>query len=53
VALRASQYDCVVARVAAPGDVTLWRPSHTQLAPGELSCSAGLAFSSGFKTFPR
>ena len=53
MALRASQYDCVVARVAASGDVTLWRPSRTQLAPGELSCSAGLAFSSEFNTSPR
>jgi len=52
VALRASQYDCIVARVAAPGGVTLWRPSHTQLAPGELDCSAGLAFSSEFNTSP-
>ncbi|GAB1641951.1 hypothetical protein KRMM14A1259_23740 [Krasilnikovia sp. MM14-A1259] len=52
VALRASQYDCVVARVAARGDVTLWRPSHTQLAPGELDCSAGLALSSEFNTSP-
>jgi hypothetical protein len=52
VALRASQYDCVVARVAARGDVTLWRPSHTQLAPGELGCSAGLALSGEFNTSP-
>ncbi len=52
VALRASQYDCVVARVAAPDDVTLWHPSHTQLAPGELSCTGGLALSSEFKTNP-
>ncbi|MEU4244865.1 hypothetical protein [Actinoplanes sp. NPDC026619] len=52
VALRASQYDCVVARVAARGDVTLWRPSHTQLAPGELDCSAGLALSGEFNTSP-
>jgi hypothetical protein len=52
VALRASQYDCVVARVAAPGRVTLWRPSRTQLAPGELDCSAGLAFSAAFDTSP-
>lgn len=52
VALRASQYDCVIARVAGPDDVTLWRPSHTQLAPGELSCSAGLALSSQFNTSP-
>lgn len=52
VALRASQYDCIVARVAAVGDVTLWSPSHTQLAPGELNCSAGLALSSDFRTSP-
>ena len=52
VALRASQYDCVIARVAAPGDVTLWRPSHTQLAPGELECLAGLALSGEFHTSP-
>ncbi|WP_412747973.1 hypothetical protein [Krasilnikovia sp. M28-CT-15] len=52
VALRGSQYDCVVARVAAPGDVTLWRPSHTQLAPGELDCSAGLALGGEFNTSP-
>lgn len=52
VALRAGQYDCVVARVAGPGDVELWRPSHTQLAPGELDCQAGLALGPGFKTSP-
>ncbi|MEV4638348.1 hypothetical protein AB0J80_13460 [Actinoplanes sp. NPDC049548] len=52
VALQASQYDCVVARVKAPGDTTLWRPSHTQLAPGELGCSAGLAMSGEFDTSP-
>jgi hypothetical protein len=52
VALRASQYDCVIARVTAPGKVTLWRPSHTQLAPGELDCSAGLALSGEFNTSP-
>ncbi|MFI6071941.1 hypothetical protein ACIA5C_10165 [Actinoplanes sp. NPDC051343] len=52
VALRAGQYDCVVARVTAPGNVTLWRPSHTQLAPGELGCSAGLALSGEFNTSP-
>ncbi len=53
VALRASRYDCVVARVAAPGKVTLWRPSHTQLAPGERDCTAGLALGDSFNTFPR
>jgi hypothetical protein len=52
VALRASQYDCVIARVVAVGDVTLWSPSHTQLAPGELGCSAGLALSGEFRSSP-
>jgi hypothetical protein len=52
VALRAGQYDCIVARVTAPGDAKLWRPSHTQLAPGELDCLAGLALSSEFNTHP-
>jgi hypothetical protein len=52
VALRASQYDCIIARVTAPGDVKLWRPSHTQLSPGELDCSAGLALSGEFNTYP-
>ncbi|MEV5821918.1 hypothetical protein AB0L22_22415 [Micromonospora haikouensis] len=47
VALRAAQYDCVMARVTA-GGARLWRPSHTQLAPGELSCSAEVALSGVF-----
>ncbi|MGC4806770.1 hypothetical protein [Micromonospora sp. DT233] len=51
VALRASQYDCLIARVTAKA-VKLWRPSRTQLAPGELSCSAALAFGSIFGTNP-
>ncbi|MFG1678252.1 hypothetical protein [Micromonospora sp. NPDC049282] len=48
VALRASQYDCLLARVGPKRAAETWRPSHVQLAPGELSCSAGLAFSSRF-----
>lgn len=52
VALWGSRYDCVVARVTAPKDVALWRPSHTQLAPGERDCSAGLAFGGDFRTSP-
>ncbi|GHJ16453.1 MULTISPECIES: hypothetical protein [unclassified Micromonospora] len=48
VALRASQYDCLLARVGPTGAAETWRPSHVQLAPGELSCSAGLALSSQF-----
>jgi hypothetical protein len=51
VALRATQYDCVVARVTSKG-AQLWRPSHTQLAPGELGCSATIALSSEFGTYP-
>jgi hypothetical protein len=51
VALRATQYDCIVARVAS-GGARLWRPSHTQLAPGELDCSAGIALSSQFGKYP-
>jgi hypothetical protein len=52
VALRAGQYDCIIARVTAPGDVKLWRPSHTQLSPGELDCLAGLALGAEFNTSP-
>ncbi|MFF5052318.1 hypothetical protein ACFY1S_03915 [Micromonospora sp. NPDC000663] len=52
VALRASQYDCLLARVDATGAQT-WRPSHTQLAPGELPCSAGTALSGQFGHPPR
>jgi len=51
VALRASQYDCLMARVTSSG-AELWRPSHTQLAPGELSCSAQVALSSTFGKSP-
>jgi hypothetical protein len=51
VALRATQYDCIVARVTSQG-AQLWRPSHTQLAPGELGCSAGIALSREFGTNP-
>jgi hypothetical protein len=51
VALRASRYDCVIARVTSK-EVRLWRPSHTQLAPGELDCSAGLALTTGFGKYP-
>ncbi|WP_229401717.1 hypothetical protein [Micromonospora okii] len=42
VALRASQYVCLLARVAG-GRVEVWRPSRVQLAPGELSCTADVA----------
>ncbi|MFE9959607.1 hypothetical protein [Micromonospora sp. NPDC005299] len=52
VALRAAQYDCLLARVTAQG-VETWRPSHTQLAPGELRCSTGLALSSQFGHYQR
>ncbi|MEH0934464.1 hypothetical protein [Micromonospora psammae] len=51
VALRASQYDCILARITAKG-AELWRPSHTQLAPGEMSCTAGTALSSAFGKYP-
>jgi hypothetical protein len=51
VALRASQYDCIIARVTARG-AELWRPSRIQLAPGELDCSAGLALGPTFGTNP-
>ncbi|WFE53592.1 hypothetical protein [Micromonospora sp. WMMD1155] len=52
VALRAAQYDCILARVTAKG-AELWRPSHTQLAPGELPCAARIALSSMFGRNPR
>lgn len=52
VALRATQDDCIVARVTSAG-AQLWRPSHIQLAPGELGCSAGIALSSEFRTYTR
>ncbi|MEU4479202.1 hypothetical protein AB0F68_14205 [Micromonospora sp. NPDC023966] len=51
VALRAAQYDCLLARVGAKGAET-WRPSHTQLAPGELPCTAGTALGSQFGRHP-
>ncbi|WP_192579957.1 hypothetical protein [Micromonospora sp. AMSO31t] len=51
VALRAAQYDCLLARVGPTGAQT-WRPSHTQLAPGELPCTAGTALSSQFGRSP-
>lgn len=51
VALRASQYDCILARVTSKG-AELWRPSHTQLAPGEMSCTAEVALSSAFGKYP-
>ncbi|NMO49659.1 hypothetical protein HH310_00370 [Actinoplanes sp. TBRC 11911] len=51
VALRATQYDCIIIRITTK-DVQLWRPSHTQLSPGELPCSAGLALGPEFKTYP-
>lgn len=51
VALQATQYDCILARVTSAG-ADLWRPSHTQMAPGELSCSAAVALSSTFGKYP-
>ncbi|SCF21715.1 hypothetical protein GA0070564_104195 [Micromonospora mirobrigensis] len=51
VALRATRYDCLVARVTVDG-AQLWRPSRVQLAPGELSCTAGLAFGAQFGRSP-
>ncbi|MBO0871676.1 MAG: hypothetical protein J2P15_24250 [Micromonosporaceae bacterium] len=42
VALRASQFDCVMARRVGT-QAQVWRPSHVQLAPGELSCAALVA----------
>ncbi|MGC4749697.1 hypothetical protein ACLQ28_29175 [Micromonospora sp. DT201] len=51
VALRAAQYDCILARVTAKG-AELWRPSHTQLAPGELPCAASTALGSNFGKSP-
>lgn len=47
VALQATQYDCILARITSAG-AQLWRPSHTQLAPGEMTCSAGFALSNDF-----
>ncbi|MBM7489168.1 hypothetical protein JOD64_000390 [Micromonospora luteifusca] len=51
VALRAAQYDCILARVTTKG-AELWRPSHTQLAPGELRCAAPTALGSNFGKSP-
>lgn len=51
VALRAAQYDCILARVTSTG-AEIWRPSHTQLAPGELPCAASVALSSTFGKYP-
>jgi hypothetical protein len=51
VALRAAQYDCILARVTSTG-AEIWRPSHTQLAPGELPCTADIALSSIFGKYP-
>ncbi len=51
IALRASQYDCILARVTSKGP-ELWRPSHTQLSPGEMSCTAQTALSSAFGKYP-
>ncbi|MEV1320381.1 hypothetical protein AB0J14_30400 [Micromonospora arborensis] len=51
VALRAAQYDCIIARVTEKG-AELWRPSHTQLAPGELRCAAPIALGSTFGKSP-
>ncbi|MEO3780286.1 helix-turn-helix domain-containing protein [Micromonospora sp. B11E3] len=42
VALRGSQYDCLLARVDGER-AEVWRPSRVQLAPGELSCTADVA----------
>jgi hypothetical protein len=51
VGLRASQYDCILARTTSKG-AEHWRPSHTQLAPGEMSCTAETALSSAFGKYP-
>jgi hypothetical protein len=51
VALQASQFDCVIARVTSK-DVQLWRPSHIQMAPGELNCNASIALGTEFNTYP-
>lgn len=39
VAVRAGRYDCQLGRLQG-GVVDVWRPSHVQLAPGELNCTA-------------
>ncbi|SBV28524.1 hypothetical protein GA0070620_4070 [Micromonospora krabiensis] len=51
VGLRASQYDCILARITSKG-AELWRPAHRQLAPGEMSCTAETALSSAFGKYP-
>lgn len=51
VALRASQYDCVMAAVTA-GTVDVWRPARVQLSPGELSCTAAEAAGGEGRTPP-
>ncbi|MFG1841852.1 hypothetical protein ACGFH8_25895 [Micromonospora sp. NPDC049175] len=47
VALRAAQYDCLLARVTGNG-AELWRPARIQLAPGELSCDTRTSLSGYF-----
>lgn len=42
IALRASRYDCTLARIK-DGRLVVWRPSRIQLAPGELECNALVA----------
>ncbi|GAA2546306.1 hypothetical protein GCM10010435_14430 [Winogradskya consettensis] len=51
VALRAAQYECIIARVTG-GKAETWRPSRIQLSPGELDCTAGIALSPTFGTTP-
>lgn len=51
VALRASQYDCVLGRFIG-GAVQVWRPSRVQLAPGELGCTAQTAVAGSGQTPP-
>ncbi|MFI5931535.1 hypothetical protein [Actinoplanes sp. NPDC051494] len=51
VALNASQYDCVLVQVT-PDRTSTWRPSHTQLSPGELPCTADVAASDLFGKYP-
>ncbi|GAA2507810.1 hypothetical protein [Winogradskya humida] len=51
VALRAAQYECIIARVAG-GKVSTWRPSRIQLSPGELDYTASIALGSTFGTTP-
>lgn len=51
VALQASQFNCVLARVT-PDKVEVWIPSRIQLAPGELSCAGAVAAGGGGQTAP-